>query len=254
MSEEQTETVVEEVPAQVETEVTTENHEPEKTPEESKPEAKSHRNPAAEKRIRQLANQVREMKAQLASKPVQEEKPLERPAQLNTQEDIAQLVAFEAQKIVAAERQKDAQKRNQDEQAKFQRNFNQGIPKAQEKYQDFEDVLEGSLGLEFNGAVAQAIFESPVVHDLRYLIASDPELEEQIANAKPIDAIRLIGKLEARFESSGSTRKVSAAPPPIKPVGGRATAGVIDPEKESPKDYAARRNRELAERNGRPRR
>jgi hypothetical protein len=228
--------------------------------EEQKPEVKpeGHRNPKLERRFQRLTSEIHTLKAQLAAKPVETEKPVTRPdintAGMTQEAYIEQMATFKAQEIVDKERARNEQVRNQQEQQRLDRAFEAGKAKAQEKYPDFDEVLESSLGLELNGAVIAAIKSSPVVHDLRYLIASDPELEEKIANSSPIEAIRIIGKLETRFESSGTSRKVTAAPQPIKPVGGRASAGVVDPEKESPKEYAARRNRELSERNARPRR
>ena len=258
MSEETTLTPEQEVETKPETEVETPVSEPDK--EEQKPEAKpeGHRNPKLENRFRRLTSEIHNLKAQLAAKPVEPEKPVTRPdiqtPGMTQEAYIEQMATFKAQEIVDKERARNEQARNQQEQQRLDRQFEAGKSKAQEKYPDFDEVLDNSLGLELNGAVISAIKSSPVVHDLRYLIASDPELEEKIANSSPIEAIRIIGKLETRFESSGPSRKVTAAPLPIKPVGGRASAGVIDPEKESPKEYAARRNREIFERNGKPRR
>lgn len=242
MSEEVTQ--IEEPVVETPVEGAEEPKEPEAKPEEkAKPEGQ--RNFKVERRIQHLVNEIRTLKAAKAEAPAQ--KPVEKPASMTTEADFEQMAAFKAQEMFQQLQREQAQKQEADEQARLDRQFEAGKLKAIEKYPDFEDVLESSLGLELHGAVVSAIKTSPVAHDLRYAIASDPELEERIANSNPIQAIRLIGQLEAKFTSSGS-KKVTTAPTPIKPVGGRSTSGDIDPEKESPKEYAARRNKEEADR------
>ena len=131
-----------------------------------------------------------------------------------------------------------------------------------------------------------AIMESPVGVDIAYHLGKNPQDVALFKGVSDLAAIRLIGKFETRFESAQKPAEspvtpptpstpaipstpaqastttpaapaqkpkpaapVSAAPKPITPVSGRATAGIDLSSEDLPyQDFKAERERQLAAR------
>lgn len=100
---------------------------------------------------------------------------------------------------------------------------------------DFEDVLASS-DVPMTNAMRDAIMESDVGPRLAYYLAQNPDDASAIAAMSPIGAIRALGRIEERL----ATQKppvAKAAPAPIKPVSGRASASK-DPGKMTDAEYS----------------
>jgi len=98
---------------------------------------------------------------------------------------------------------------------------------------DYEDMVASS-NVKVNDTVRDAILESDVGPRILYELASDDDIAEKLSTMSTASALKLIGKLEARFEKTEEPVKAekktvaakSKAPEPIRPL--RSTGGVAD--------------------------
>jgi len=97
---------------------------------------------------------------------------------------------------------------------------------------DFDEVVDQDL--QVTPAMQQALLESEVGAKLAYYLGKHPEEAEKIAQLSPIGAARALGRIEQTLTPSTKPpeekeKKVSKAPPPVKPVGGgKATPRLED--------------------------
>jgi hypothetical protein len=77
-------------------------------------------------------------------------------------------------------------------------------------------------------AVQELLVQSENGPELMYELAKNREAFERINKLTPLAAARELGKFEAQFKKANSNekpeKKITKAPPPIAPVGKRATA------------------------------
>jgi hypothetical protein len=97
---------------------------------------------------------------------------------------------------------------------------------------DYEDMVASST-VTVNDTVRDAILESDVGPRILYELASDDEMAEKLSTMTTASALKLIGKLEAKFEKTeepvAEKKTVAAkskAPEPIRPL--RSSSGVAD--------------------------
>jgi hypothetical protein len=98
---------------------------------------------------------------------------------------------------------------------------------------DYEDMVASS-NVAVNDTVRDAILESDVGPRILYELASDDEMAEKLSTMSTASALKLIGKLEAKFEKTEEPVKAekktvaakSKAPEPIRPL--RSTGGVAE--------------------------
>jgi hypothetical protein len=98
---------------------------------------------------------------------------------------------------------------------------------------DYEDMVASS-NVKVNDTVRDAILESEVGPRILYELASDDDIAEKLSTMSTASALKLIGKLEAKFEKTEEPVKAekktvaakSKAPEPIRPL--RSTGGVAE--------------------------
>ena len=98
---------------------------------------------------------------------------------------------------------------------------------------DYQEMVASST-VSVNDTVRDAILESEVGPRILYELASDDEMAEKLSTMTTASALKLIGKLEAKFEKTEEPVKAekktvaakSKAPEPIRPL--RSTSGVAD--------------------------
>lgn len=98
---------------------------------------------------------------------------------------------------------------------------------------DYEAMVASS-SVKVNDTVRDAILESNVGPRILYELASDDEIAEKLSTMTTASALKLIGKLEAKFEKTEEPVKAekktvaakSKAPEPIRPL--RSTGGVAE--------------------------
>lgn len=111
---------------------------------------------------------------------------------------------------------------------------------------DFDEVLMQADGVPVSGVVSQALLTSDQGPAIMYALASNPAELARISALPPLDAVREIGRLEARLASSTPAPKTQApkvarkpAPAPIAPVTARGPSAVKDPSQMSYEEYSA---------------
>jgi hypothetical protein len=116
-----------------------------------------------------------------------------------------------------------------------------------EKYEDFDDVV-----------FAEDVKITPVMRDAM-LVVDDPEIQAEIAyflgsnnkeatrisKLSPMRQVTEIGKLEAKILSKPASKRPSAAPKPIKPVGGAKTPTDAHQPTDDFETFRGKRNKEL---------
>jgi hypothetical protein len=112
----------------------------------------------------------------------------------------------------------------------FRNKLNESVAAGLDKYEDFEEKVKPLFSADFpvNRAMAEAIVDSPHRQDILYFLGQYPDKAKDIALLNPIQAVKRIAGIEARFDQH---RKPTAtkAPPPIEPI----TGGAIKPSVNS---------------------
>lgn len=147
------------------------------------------------------------------------------------------------QEIKAARYQQfvhDQQKKDKDAYDKMQEN-------GATKYADFEDVIspimDNNGDFPTNEALAKAIFHSDYGDDILYFFGKNYDHAKKIAQMNPIDSIKEVARLEARFKEKRSAKKITKNDhQPMQNIKGGGTTPVVTTGKMegmSQKDFEA---------------
>lgn len=173
-------------------------------------------------------------------------------------------------------REKETQAQAEAEQAEAQaaenqrlrENFSahaQRLAEVRDQYEDWEQVAQALTGKDYDAlppAVELAIVELDNGPHVMYHLAKNPDLLTKLSGMSEVRAVAEIGSIaaslktsvtpkpegsqpdgkEAKDNSSPEPAPVSAAPAPIKPVGGSATKATPDPTKMPLAEYIKWRN------------
>ena len=238
LAESPTEAVVEE---SSEPEAVEEQSEPEEAEAEAKPQEERKQNPKLERRFseitkqreeaRQEAQREREARAALEERLAALEKQSQpqqavvadqepQPSQFNDAFEYAKALAeYTADKRIAEMKQEEAKAKEAVERQKVIDQWTQKVQKAKADLPDFDDIVASSE-VVVNDDIRDAILESDVGPQILYHLAENDEVAKKIAGLSPKQALREIGKLEARFEKTEPAQTVakSKAPAPISPI------------------------------------
>lgn len=113
--------------------------------------------------------------------------------------------------------------------------WNKRVKDATVEIPDFEEVLADS-DVPMTPVMQDAIMDSDIGPKLAYFLATNPDEAMRIASLSPIAAIRAIGRIEEKLVTPVA-KKTTSAPPPITPVGGKASVKK-DPGQMSDEEYA----------------
>ena len=209
---------------------------------EAKPQEERKQNPKLERRFSEITKQREEarqeaqrerqareaLEARLAaletqSKPQQavvaDQEP--QPSQFNDAFEYAKALAeYTADKRIAEMKQEEAKAKEAAERQKVIDQWTQKVQKAKADLPDFDDIVASSE-VVVNDDIRDAILESDVGPQILYHLAENDEVAKKIAGLSAKQALREIGKLEARFEKTEQpTQSVakSKAPAPISPI------------------------------------
>ena len=150
--------------------------------------------------------------------------------------------AQKADKVFKEREAAERQSRQQSEQAKLHEGYTKQTEQARQAYEDFDDVVQDP-DLPISQAMAEAIMRSSNGADVAYYLGKNPDQAARIASLDPFSAAVEIGRIAATVVRP-QPRKTSNAPPPIQPVGSRATP-VTDPDKMSTDEWLKWRNGQL---------
>lgn len=217
-----------------------EQSEPEEAEAEAKPQDERKQNPKLERRFSEITKQREEarqeaarereartaLEARLAalekqSQPqavVADQEP--QPSQFNDAFEYAKALAeYTADKRIAEMKQEEAKAKEAVERQKVIDQWTQKVQKAKADLPDFDDIVASSE-VVVNDDIRDAILESDVGPQILYHLAENDEVAKKIAGLSPKQALREIGKLEARFEKTEPAQTVakSKAPAPISPI------------------------------------
>lgn len=235
------------------------------TTEQANQDDEDHRVPkGVQKRIDRLTQEKYRLRAELeflrsqqpqpqqAQSAQQAQQPSQAPKleQYNSIEEYLDALADHkaSQKFdhLAKEREaKESQTRQQKEVAKLHEGYTKQTEQARQAYEDFDDVVQDP-DLPISQAMAEAIMRSSNGADVAYYLGKNPDQAARIASLDPFSAAVEIGRIAATVVRP-QPRKTSNAPPPIQPVGARATP-VTDPDKMSADEWMKWRNGQLKKR------
>jgi hypothetical protein len=230
------------------TEVVEERSEPEiEIEQEEKPKA----NPKLERRFSEITKQREEarkeaqqerqareaLEARLAvlerqpapQAPKVDEEP--QPSQFNDAFEYAKALAeYTADQRIGEMRRQDAEAKQAQERQKVIETWASKVQAAKASMPDFDDIVASS-DVVVNDDIRDAILESDVGPQILYHLAENDDVAKRIAGLSPKQALREIGKLEARFEVKETKPEPtpitrSKAPAPINPLRGSNPADV----------------------------
>jgi hypothetical protein len=143
------------------------------------------------------------------------------------------LASWSAENALARREQEVKQKEVEAKRNTVIKTWQEKLETTKAEFSDYEDMVASST-VKVNDTVRDAIIESDVGPRILYEIASDDEMAEKLSTMTTSSALKLIGKLEARFEKTEEPIKAerktvaakSNAPEPIRPL--RSTGGVAD--------------------------
>ena len=205
-------------------------------------------NPKLEKRFSELTRQrkeaeakVKELEERLAAResirepqPALESNQKPSPDSYKDAFEYAEALAqWSAEQALAKREQEVKQKEFEVQKQKVIQTWQQKLEATIAELPDYEDMVASS-NVKVNDTVRDAIIESNVGPRILYELASDDEIAEKLSTMSTASALKLIGKLEAKFEKTEEPVKAekktvaakSKAPEPIRPL--RSTGGVAE--------------------------
>ena len=227
----------------VQTEPTEEVERSEPEIEEKEQEEKPKANPKLERRFSEITKQREEarkeaqqerqareaLEARLAAlerqpapqAPKVDEEP--QPSQFNDAFEYAKALAeYTADKRIGEMRKQDAEAKEAQERQKVIDQWASKVQAAKASLPDFDDIVASS-DVVVNDDIRDAILESDVGPQILYHLAENEDVAKKIAGLSAKQALREIGKLEARFEAKETAPETkpitrSKAPQPIQPL------------------------------------
>lgn len=237
---------VEAAPAEPTEEVERSEPEIEEKEQEEKPKA----NPKLERRFSEITKQREEarkeaqrereareaLEARLAALekqtapqvPKVDEEP--QPSQFNDAFEYAKALAeYTADKRIEEMKRQEAEAKQAQERQKVIETWASKVQQAKATLPDFDDIVASS-DVVVNDDIRDAILESDVGPQILYHLAENEDVAKKIAGLSAKQALREIGKLEARFEAKETPEPKpivrSKAPAPIQPLRGSSPADV----------------------------
>ncbi len=114
------------------------------------------------------------------------------------------------------------------------------VDQFRQAHDDFDEVIEDVSSIPVPSTIQEAIITSENGPELMYQLAKNPEEFERLCKLSPLQAARELGKFEAKLSQSSLKKpetKKTNAPPPINPVGSKATKSTRSPEEMSFQEY-----------------
>ena len=240
--------VVEETPTEPEAQEVS-GSEPEQEKEEAKQEERK-QNPKLERRFSEITKQREEARKE-AQREREARESLEQrlaaierqsqPKAVDTNEEpqpsqfqdafeyAKALAEYTADKRLAERDRQVAEEKAAQERQKIIDSWAERVEKAKAELPDFDDLVASS-DVVVNDDIRDAILESDVGPQILYHLADNTDVAKKIAGLSPKQALREIGKLEAKFEAKPQEQvqpvNKSKAPAPAKPI--KTANGVAD--------------------------
>jgi hypothetical protein len=205
-------------------------------------------NPKLEKRFSELTRQrkeaeakVKELEDRLAAResfrePQQAPESNRKPSPDDFKdafEYAESLAQWSAEQALAKREQEIKQREVEAQRQTVIKTWQQKLETTIAELPDYQEMVASST-VSVNDTVRDAILESDVGPRILYELASDDEMAEKLSTMTTASALKLIGRLEAKFEKTEEPAKAekktvaakSKAPEPIRPL--RSTGGVAE--------------------------
>lgn len=143
--------------------------------------------------------------------------------------NVAYLEAVADWKVDQREKQREAAKNVDQVKADYQKKaeaFQSSLQEFKTKHDDFDDAMEEVSDVILSAAHQEAIFTSSMAPELMYELAKNKDELVRISKMSFTDALREVGKIEARISKSSESKEIkqTKAPPPISPVGSKSSS------------------------------
>ena len=194
---------------------------------------------AEAKMLKERLDRIEQNIQERVAKPIDNSEP-----RIDNFDDFDQYVAAKAEWIASKkinETLNERERRSAEERAAAAHyqavdGWNQRLEKATAELPDFKEVIESS-DVPMSDFMRDAIVESDLGPKVAYWLANNPEEAKKIASMSPLATVKAIGRIEERLESQAKApKKPTAAPAPLKPVGGKASVQK-DPGQMSDAEY-----------------
>ena len=119
--------------------------------------------------------------------------------------------------------------------------FESDVDAKRGNFENFDEVAYGHQFMDVD--MAAQIFEAEKGPEVAYYLGSHLDQAERIFRLDPVQRARELTKLEFTV-SSVTPKRVSGAPDPITPLGGKESVE-IDPDRMSPEQWRDWRNKQI---------
>jgi len=187
----------------------------------------------AEARVKELEDRLAAQESVRAPQPAPDANRKPTPDDFKDAFEYAEALATWSTEQALARREQEAKQREiEAKRETVIKTWQQKLEETKAQLPDYEDMVASST-VTVNDTVRDAILESDLGPRILYELASDDELAEKLTGLSTAGALKLIGKLEAKFEKTDApvaekktVAAKSKAPEPIRPI--RSNAGVAD--------------------------
>ena len=147
-----------------------------------------------------------------------------------------------AQEEIKAVKESERQEKLRTEADSKKTAFHSKVQEFQKAHDDFEDVIADVDDIQMSPAISQAILEADNGPELMYELAKNKEEYARMCALSPFDAIRALGRFEARLtkpseEKQIQKQKTTKAPPPARPISASSANGKKSPEDMTQAEY-----------------
>lgn len=174
--------------------------------------------------------------------PATRPKPTLADCDFDTEKYADELTDWKLEQRDAQARQKSEESQRTRQQETFAQTFQEKrtatVTAGKEKFTDFEEVVFTLPANVMHTALAAAIFETASPADVTYYLGKNPAEAERISKLHPQLMMLELGRLEGKAIVATPPKKTTTAPPPVNPVGTRATAGVEPDSTKDPEAWA----------------
>jgi hypothetical protein len=172
----------------------------------------------------QLEARLKELEGKSAPKeaPKADEKPL--PSQFTDAFEYAEALAnWSAEQAIKNREKADAERKANEDRQKLITSWQSKLEQAKQEMPDYEDMVASS-DVVVSDEIRDAILDSDVGPKILYHLAENPDVAQKLSGMSVRNALRELGKLEARMEA---TKEAPTRSEPVVPVSSKAPAPIV---------------------------
>ena len=212
--------------------------------EQARQEAERERTRASE-----LEARLKDLESQL--KPKQQETGKPRPEQFADAFEYAEaLTEYKTNERIDQLQSEAQQAKADEERLKQAKTFAEREQAVRAELPDYDDMIASS-DVMISDQVKDAILESDIGPKIIYHLAENPEIAEKINKMSLVNALKEVGKIEARLEKAPESKaevkavEVSKAPRPISPLKSMSASGEVPMDSNGNFNGSFRQYREM---------